>query len=74
MWVKKKSRKRTNVFLPTHFFVLSCSFLIFFLTLSLQNQADMQLIMQKLLAMAVSTVMTKLMMVFKVSFFMALIF
>ena len=56
------------------FFVLSCSFLIFFLTLSLQNQADMQLIMQKLLAMAVSTVMTKLMMVFKVSFFMALIF
>ena len=30
----------------------------------------MQLIMQKLLAMAVSTVMTKLMKVFKVSFFM----
>ena len=34
----------------------------------------MQLIMQKLLAMAVSTVMTKLMIVFKVSFFMALKF
>ena len=34
----------------------------------------MQLIMQKLLAMAVSTVMTKLMIVFKVSFFIALIF
>lgn len=31
----------------------------------------MQLIMQKLLAMAVSTVMTKLIIVFKVSFFMA---
>ena len=40
----------------------------------IQNQADMQLIMQKLLAMAVSTVMTKLMIVFKVSFFIALIF
>ena len=39
-----------------------------------KNQADMQLIMQKLLAMAVSTVMTKLMIVFKVSFFIALIF
>ena len=34
----------------------------------------MQLIMQKLLAMAVSTVMTKLMIVFKVSFFITLIF
>ena len=56
------------------FFVLTCSFLIFFLTSSLQNQADMQLIMQKLLAMAVSTVMTKLIIVFKVSFFMALKF
>ena len=35
---------------------------------------DLQLIMQKLLAIAVSTVMTKLMIVFKVSFFIALIF
>ena len=34
----------------------------------------MQLIMQKLLAIAVSTVMTKLMIVFKVSFFITLVF
>ena len=49
----------------------SCSIIQFFV---FKNQADMQLIMQKLLAMAVSTVMTKLMIVFKVSFFIALIF
>ena len=38
------------------------------------NRHDLQLIMQKLLAMAVSTVMTKLMIVFHVSFFIALKF
>ena len=47
---------------------------LFFLPLPGSNRHDMQLIMQKLLAMAVSTVMTKLMIVFHVSFFIALKF
>ncbi len=45
-----------------------------FLPLPGSNRHDLQLIMQKLLAMAVSTVMTKLMIVFHVSFFIALKF
>ena len=47
---------------------------LFFLPLPGSNRHDLQLIMQKLLAMAVSTVMTKLMIVFHVSFFIALKF
>ena len=55
-----------------HFFYsLTCSN---FLPLPGSNRHDLQLIMQKLLAMAVSTVMTKLMIVFHVSFFIALKF
>ena len=69
-----------------HFFYsLTCSFChyrgsfflsphLFFLPLPGSNRHDLQLIMQKLLAMAVSTVMTKLMIVFHVSFFIALKF
>ena len=75
-------RETTNFFLPSpgsdfaltgvHFFYsLICSN---FLPLPGSNRHDMQLIMQKLLAMAVSTVMTKLMIVFHVSFFIALKF
>ena len=47
---------------------------LFFLPLLGSNRHDLQLIMQKLLAMAVRTVMTKLMIVFHVSFFIALKF
>lgn len=47
---------------------------LIFLPLPGSNRHDLQLIMQKLLAMAVSTVMTKLMIVFHVSFFIALKF
>ncbi len=47
---------------------------LIFLPLLGSNRHDLQLIMQKLLAMAVSTVMTKLMIVFHVSFFIALKF
>ena len=75
-------RETTNFFCPhrvlifaltgVHFFYpLTCSN---FLPLPGSNRHDMQLIMQKLLAMAVSTVMTKLMIVFHVSFFIALKF
>ena len=64
-----------QIFLPLPGFIFSIpSPVQFFLPLPGSNRHDLQLIMQKLLAMAVSTVMTKLMIVFKVSFFMALKF
>ena len=62
-------------FLPLPGFIFSIpSPVQFFLPLPGSNCHDLQLIMQKLLAMAVSTVMTKLMIVFHVSFFIALKF
>ena len=62
-------------FLPLPGFIFSIpSPVQFFLPLPGSNRHDLQLIMQKLLAMAVSTVMTKLMIVFHVSFFIALKF
>ena len=75
-------RETTNFFLPlpvllfrplpgSFFYSLTRSN---FLPLPGSNRHDLQLIMQKLLAMAVSTVMTKLMIVFHVSFFIALKF
>ena len=75
-------RETTNFFLPlpvllfapyrVHFSIPSP--VLIFLPLPGSNRHDLQLIMQKLLAMAVSTVMTKLMIVFHVSFFIALKF
>ena len=59
-------RETTNFFLPSP--------VLLFRPLPGSNRHDLQLIMQKLLAMAVSTVMTKLMIVFHVSFFMTLKF
>ncbi len=59
-------RETTNFFLPSP--------VLLFRPLPGSNRHDLQLIMQKLLAMAVSTVMTKLMIVFHVSFFIALKF
>ena len=59
--------------LPGFFFYIPSPVQIF-LPLPGSNRHDLQLIMQKLLAMAVSTVMTKLMIVFHVSFFIALKF
>ena len=59
--------------LPGSFFLFPHRVLIF-LPLPGSKRHDLQLIMQKLLAMAVSTVMTKLMIVFHVSFFIALKF
>ena len=62
-------------FLPLPGFIFSIpSPVQIFLPLPGSNRHDLQLIMQKLLAMAVSTVMTKLMIVFHVSFFIALKF
>ena len=62
-------------FLPLPWFIFSIpSPVQIFLPLPGSNRHDLQLIMQKLLAMAVSTVMTKLMIVFHVSFFIALKF
>ena len=71
-----------SFFLSPHLFNFFCPYRgsfflsphLFFLPLPGSNRHDMQLIMQKLLAMAVSTVMTKLMIVFHVSFFIALKF
>ena len=64
-----------QIFLPLPGFIFSIpSPVQFFLPLPGSNRHDLQLIMQKLLAMAVSTVMTKLMIVFHVSFFIALKF
>ena len=62
-------------FLPLPGFIFSIpSPVQIFLPSPGSNRHDLQLIMQKLLAMAVSTVMTKLMIVFHVSFFIALKF
>ena len=64
-----------QIFLPLPGFIFSIpSPVQIFLPLPGSNRHDLQLIMQKLLAMAVSTVMTKLMIVFHVSFFIALKF
>ena len=63
------------IFLPLPGFIFSIpSPVQIFLPLPGSNRHDLQLIMQKLLAMAVSTVMTKLMIVFHVSFIIALKF
>ena len=75
-------RETTNFFCPHQVLILPLPWFIFsipspvqiFLPLPGSNRHDLQLIMQKLLAMAVSTVMTKLMIVFHVSFFIALKF
>ena len=74
-------RETTNFFCP-HLFYFFAPYRVHFsipspvliLPLLGSNRHDLQLIMQKLLAMAVSTVMTKLMIVFHVSFFIALKF
>ena len=83
-------RETTNFFCPHRFLIFALTGVLifaltgfifsipspvqFFLPLPGSNRHDLQLIMQKLLAMAVSTVMTKLMIVFHVSFFIALKF